>query len=114
MSTCSIWLGNTLTPRMMSMSSVRPVTRSMRRNVRPQAHSPGTMREMSRVRYRMTGMPSLVSVVKTTSPVSPSGTGSQRLGIDDLDEEVVLVDVQPVLLEALGRHARARCTSDSP
>ena len=48
--TSSIWLGKTLTPRMISMSSVRPWMRSMRRCVQPQAHSPGRMRVMSRVR----------------------------------------------------------------
>ena len=36
--------------REIHMSSVRPCRRSMRRCVRPQAHSPGMMRVMSRVR----------------------------------------------------------------
>ncbi len=36
-STSSIWLGNTLVPRMMSMSSQRERTFSMRAVVRPQA-----------------------------------------------------------------------------
>ena len=33
------------------------------------------------------------------------GHGLKRLGIDDLDEEVVLEHVQPVLVLALGRHS---------
>ena len=36
-STSSIWLGKTLTPRMMSMSSLRPIGLVMRARVRPQA-----------------------------------------------------------------------------
>ena len=48
--TCSIWDGNTFTPRRMSMSSVRPTMRSILRWVRPHAHSSGMMRVTSRVR----------------------------------------------------------------
>ena len=35
------------------------------------------------------------------------GHGLERLGVDDLDQEVVLEDVEPVLVHALGGHARA-------
>ena len=49
-STLSIWLGNTLMPRMMSMSSVRPLGLFMRTVVRPQAHFSWVREQMSRVR----------------------------------------------------------------
>ena len=49
-STDSTWLGKTFTPRMMSMSSVRPDTRSIRTSVRPQMHGSGSSRVMSPVR----------------------------------------------------------------
>ena len=53
-------------------------------------------------------MPSLVSVVKTSSPFSPSGSTLPGHGIDDLGIEMVLPDVQPVLgLDALVGDARA-------
>ena len=56
------------------MSSVRPEIRSIRTSVRPQEHGSGIRREMSRVRYRMSGNASLVIVVKTSSPFSPYGS----------------------------------------
>jgi hypothetical protein len=59
------------------MSSLRPVTFSIRRNTRA---VPGSRRVRSRVRYRTTGMASLVSEVKTSSPVSPSGSTSPVIG----------------------------------
>ena len=43
--------------------------------------------------------------MKTSSPSLPSGTGSPRLRVDDLDDEVVLVDVQAVPVLALARDA---------
>jgi len=48
---------------------------SMRGYLDPQGHSPGMMRERSCVRKRMSGAPSLTSVVMQISPHSPSGTG---------------------------------------
>ena len=53
------------------MSSLRPVTFSMRRMGRA---VPGRSRVRSRVRYRTIGSASFVSVVKTSSPSSPSGS----------------------------------------
>jgi hypothetical protein len=47
-SASSIWVGNTLTPRRMIMSSERPVTFSMRRI--PGRAVPGSSRVRSRVR----------------------------------------------------------------
>ena len=44
----SIWVGKTLTPRTIIMSSVRPVTFSIRRN--PGRAVPGSSRVRSRVR----------------------------------------------------------------
>ena len=49
-STDSTWLGKTFTPRMMSMSSVRPETRAMRTLVRPQMQGSGFRLVMSPVR----------------------------------------------------------------
>ena len=37
-------------------------------------------------------------------PSSPSGSGSPGLGVDDLHDERVLEDVQPVVRRALHRH----------
>ena len=76
--TSSIWVGKTFTPRMMIMSSLRPVTLSMRRNAGRAV--PGRSAVRSRVRYRMTGMASLVSEVNTSSPVCPSGSTSPPAG----------------------------------
>ena len=47
---CEIWDGNTFTPRMMSMSSVRPRRRPILRWVRPHAHGSALMVVTSRVR----------------------------------------------------------------
>lgn len=49
-STISTWEGKTLTPLMISMSSVLPVTLSMRTWVRPQGQGPSISLDMSRVR----------------------------------------------------------------
>src|SRR3984885_7993729 len=68
----SICVGNTLTPRRMIMSSLRPLIRAIRRNGAYEL--PGSSRVMSRVRYLMTGIASLVSVVSTSSPGCPSGS----------------------------------------
>ena len=48
--TSSISLGNTLTPRTISMSSTRPEKRAIRRCVRPHGHGPSMKRVMSPVR----------------------------------------------------------------
>ena len=45
--------------------------------------------------------------MKTSSPTSPYGQRPQRLGVDDLGEVVVLVDVHAGLAEALVGHAGA-------
>ena len=51
--------------------SLRPVILAMRRIARALG---GSSRVRSRVRYRMTGIASLVSVVNTSSPSAPSGS----------------------------------------
>ena len=76
----SIWDGKKFTPRMISMSSVRPVTRCILTRVRPQAHGSTVSREMSRVRYRISGWPSLAKFVMTSSPSSPYGSTSPVSG----------------------------------
>ena len=48
--------------------------------VRPQTHGSGITRVMSPVRNRIIGKASLVSVVMTSSPSSPSGSGSPVAG----------------------------------
>jgi len=50
MRTSSIWLGKTLTPRMMSMSSLRPIGLLMRMAVRPQTQGSELTLQRSRVR----------------------------------------------------------------
>ena len=42
----------------------------------------------------------------TSSPASPSGSGRTRLGIDDLEQEVILPTVQAILRGAFHGHAR--------
>ena len=49
-STDSIVEGNTLTPLMMNMSSVRPITLCMRAVVRPHGQRSRVIRDRSRVR----------------------------------------------------------------
>src|SRR6266508_1861173 len=75
-STPSMSDGNTLIPRMTSMSSARPQIFAMRRDVRPHEQGRSSMTEMSPVRYRTIGSASFVSDVNTSSPISPSGSGS--------------------------------------
>jgi hypothetical protein len=58
----------------MIMSSLRPVTFSIRRNAGRAV--PGSSRVRSRVRYRMTGMASFVSDVNSSSPCSPAPSTS--------------------------------------
>ena len=57
------------------MSSVRCEMRRMRRIVRPQGQGSPNSDVTSRVRNRNIGMACLLSVVSTSSPVSPSGSG---------------------------------------
>ena len=45
----------------------------MRRIVRPQGQRSGIIAVISRVRYRSIGIASLLRVVSTNSPTSPSG-----------------------------------------
>ena len=44
-------------------------------------------------------------MVKTSSPSAPSPSELSALGVDHLDQEVILFDVKPVLDEALGGDA---------
>ena len=52
----------------------------MRASVRPQAQGSVVTEPMSPVRYRISGWASLRRVVKTSSPSSPSGSGSPVSG----------------------------------
>jgi hypothetical protein len=72
--------------------------------VRPQGQGRETIDVRSRVRYRITGIASFVSVGITSS--RPLGDGLQRVGVDHLEEEVVLGEVEPALLRALAGDAR--------
>jgi len=60
------------------MSSDRPVIFCIRRM--PGRAEPGERRVRSRVRYRMIGSASLVSEVKSSSPSSPSRSGTASSG----------------------------------
>jgi hypothetical protein len=81
MRTVSIWDGKTLMPRMISMSSVRPLMRLMRGDVRPHAGQGACVRlTMSFVAYRRKGVARLVRVVMTSMPSEPSGTGRSVSG----------------------------------
>src|SRR3954453_7325649 len=67
--------GKTLTPRTISMSSVRPMQRT-RGAVRPQAHRLVHRRTWSRVRKRSSGAARCARCVSTSSPVTPSAGSS--------------------------------------
>src|SRR4051794_19992024 len=74
--------GKTLTPRTISMSSVRPMQR-ITGPVRPQGQSPRRVtRTWSRVRKRTSGAARWRRCVSTSSPLAPSssGTGSAVCG----------------------------------
>ena len=62
------------------MSSERAMIRPSRTSVRPHRQGAGSIVVRSRVRYRRSGIPSLLSVVRTSSPVVPGGTGSSVFG----------------------------------
>ena len=79
-STSSNCAGNMLTPLTLIMSSVRPTMMSILGNLDPQGHSPGMILVMSWVLYLMSGAPSFLSVVMTSSPTVPSGTVFPVLG----------------------------------
>ena len=72
-STC---VGNTLTPRMTFISSVRPVNLDILGVVLPQSQVLWSMLVRSFVRYLKSGIASFASVVNTSSPVSPSAQAS--------------------------------------
>jgi len=57
------------------MSSLRPVTLLIFTRVRPQGQSPRRSAAMSPLRYRSSGSACLVTVLNTSSPAVPSGTG---------------------------------------
>src|SRR4051794_5340579 len=67
--------GKTLTPRTISMSSVRPMQRIIG-PVRPQPHTPMLVtRTWSRVRKRSNGAARWRRCVRTSSPLAPSSSG---------------------------------------
>ena len=104
-SSSSIWVGNRFTPRRMIMSSVRPVTFSIRRMVRAvPGQQPGQVAgAVADHRHRLLGQ-------RGEDQLALLAVGQHLAGdrVDDLRVEVVLPDVQPVLgLDALLRDARA-------
>ena len=95
--------GKTLTPRTISMSSVRPMQR-MRGPVRPQRQSPSQTSTWSRVRKRSSGAARWRRCVSTSSPVAPSAHSSAAPGrrVDQLGmDEAARAEVHAVLLLAL-------------
>ena len=72
---CSIEVGNTLTPRMIIMSSVRPSTPPSSNTNRLSVSCFHEGRTRSPVRYRITGQPVRPSVVSSNSESSPSLAG---------------------------------------
>ena len=95
--------GKTLTPRTISMSSVRPMQRT-RGPVRPQAQGLVRTWTWSRVRKRSSGAARCRRCVSTSSPVAPSAssTGAPGLRVDQLGvDEAARAEVHAVLLLAL-------------
>ena len=95
--------GKTLTPRTISMSSVRPMQRT-RGPVRPHAHGPMRTWTWSRVRKRRSGAARCRRCVSTSSPVGAvlQRDGGARLGVDQLGmDEAARAEVHAVLLLAL-------------
>ena len=93
-STASICDGKTLTPRMISMSSLRPLTRSMRRMVRA---VPGSSRgqiagAIADDRHGFLGQ-------RGEDQFAGLAVGQHAAGvrIDDLGKEVILPERQPIL-----------------
>ena len=73
-----------------------PLTHSIRLRTLPQRHGPEIMRAMSPVLYRMRGIPCLVRVVKTTSPIVPSGQAFPCLVVHHLKIEVCFPEMVAV------------------
>ena len=95
--------GKTLTPRTISMSSVRPMQRT-RGAVRPQAQRPTPSRTWSRVRKRSSGAERLTRWVSTSSPSAPSTIGFARAArrIDQLEmNEAAAAEMHARLVLAL-------------
>src|SRR3954468_15444981 len=67
--------GKTLTPRTISMSSVRPTQRT-RGLVRPHGHAPVRITTWSRVRKRRSGAARWRRWLRTSSPAAPSSSAS--------------------------------------
>ena len=61
-------------------AALRAVARCVSTRVRPQTHGSTVSREMSRVRYRISGWPSLAKFVMMSSPSSPYGSTSPVSG----------------------------------
>ena len=59
-------------------------------------------------------MARLVSVVSTSSPSRPGGSGAPVAGIDDLGQEVVVADVQAGAGLAFAGHPGADDLAESP
>ena len=92
-----------MTPRTISMSSVRPMQRT-RGPVRPHGHGVVRTLTWSRVRNRSSGAAWCRRWVSTSSPVAPSvsSAGRARLGVDQLRvDEAARAEVHAVLLLAL-------------
>ena len=95
--------GKTLTPRTISMSSVRPTQRT-RGPVRPHAHGVVLTSTWSRVRKRSSGAARWRRWVSTSSPVAPSRSSQRRAGrgVDQLRvDEAASAEMHAVLLLAL-------------
>ena len=89
------------------MSSRRPCTGPMRASVRPHAHGASVdvgdvARAVAQQRQRLLGERRDHELARLAR-----ATGS-RVGVEHLDEEVVLVEVRAVARLALRGHARAR------
>lgn len=79
-STSSICVGNTLTPRITSISSARPERFSILQVVLPHLHGSYISLVISPVRYLTIGSASFPRQVTTSSPLSPGGRTSSVSG----------------------------------
>jgi hypothetical protein len=98
--TSSICDGKTLTPLIISMSSLRPVMRESRLCVLPHWQGPGIIFARSRVRYRRSGVPDHLAVFAVRNRL-------QRVGVDNLDYVGILPDVHSLLIDAFEGDAGA-------
>ena len=107
-STSPTWLGYTFTPRTIEHVVAAPDDRAhAHERATARARCRGEAADVARPVPDRAAAPPSSAWCMTSTPSSPSASGSPDLRVDDLGEEVILVHVRAgALLGALARHAR--------